>query len=184
MSDFRGKGNKGEILAFRNLEVLGKTSLRLAVGFLAVCVLIFGAIYFFKFRTERQITEATTNFNASAEILRQEKFVSYRNYVREINALKETLTNKIYASSVFSALEGNTTAGVVWTGGTLGSSANLFSLAGAANSYSTVAKQAVAFRQAGFSKVEIKDLKLSKDGGVTFAASFIFNEALKKKSGN
>lgn len=184
MGGFGRRRGEGEILAFHSLEALGNTLLRLALGFLVICVLIFGALYFLKYRTERQISEATISFSASAEALRQDKFVNYKNYVRQVSALEETSAKRLFASSVFSALENNTATGVVWTGATLNAAANLLSLTGAANNYSTIAKQAVALRQAGFSKVELKDLKMSKDGGVTFSVSFIFSESLKKKSGD
>lgn len=184
LGGFGRRRGEGEILAFRSLEALGNTLIRLSLGFLTICVLIFGTLYFFKYRTERQISEATISFSASAEALRQDKFVNYKNYVRQVGALEETSAKRIFASSVFSALESNTAAGVVWTGATLNAAANLLSLTGAANNYSTIAKQAVALRQTGFSKVELKDLKMSKDGGVTFSVSFIFSESLKKKSGD
>ena len=83
--------------------------------------------------------------------------------------------------SALGEIEKNTVQGNAWGSFSLNVSSGLCKVAGQAPTYSLVAKQAVAFKRAGFLNIDFNDLKLNKEGGVSFDAEFVFGSAFKKK---
>jgi len=174
----------GQILTARNLERWGILLLRGAVVLLVVLVLLGGLFYFFNWRTGRQISVAQKEQSALLGQLQEPGAVNLKNYVRQISAFSEALTKKTASSFLFDALEKNTVPEVMWGALQVNVAAGSCQLAGRAANYLAIARQIVAFKQAGFSGLDFRNLKLSQNGGIDFDATVVFDSSLKTKTTN
>ena len=173
--------SRGQILASKNLENIGRTLFKAAISLLILCIIAGGVFYSLSFQAKRGIKQAESKASSLSASLREGKAADFRNFVRQIEGFKKSLEKRIYTSNLFSEIEKSTVVGVLWNALQVDVFSGSCKLSGKAESYSMVAKQVVALKNADVSGVSFEDIKLNKGGGVSFDASFVFGSDLKQK---
>lgn len=138
-------------------------------------LLVFGGLYFYQIQLNKKITEIQKEIEQVEKEKDEELIEQIISSEERINILTNLFASHIKSSKLIKLIEESTLPQVRWTSLTFDTKNNSLELSGKAADYSVLAKQITAFEESGMKQMTISQVKLSKEGGVDFAMSMIFN---------
>lgn len=146
---------------------------------IGVSLLIYGALFGYQIYAQRKAADLNRQADALEAGQDKELVQKVLEIDKTINSVNYLLKNHIYSSEFFKVLEKTTLPTVQWSNFTLDTSAGTANLSGKADSYSTLAKQIVAFKDAKFD-ISVSGISFVRDG-VRFTASTKFDPEILTK---
>ncbi len=145
-------------------------------GFLILFLLVsgWGGLKVYQSRLEKEVDSLKKTYGQffDQEKKRQAEDIIDQN--RRLNILADLWKKHVYSSYLFAVLGDATLPKVQWSDLNLDVTKKSMSLEGLALNYEILAKQILALQETGFSKLEVGDIGLDKEGGVSFFISFEF----------
>lgn len=153
-------------------EFLKDKKVKLSLAVLVLTLLIFGGFKGYEFYQQSNIEKIRGQIEEIESKQDKEMAQKILDTHKTITSVRGLLKNHIYSTQFFDALEKTTLPRVQWYNFTLLTDGNA-SLSGKADSYSTLAKQIIAFEEAKF-KISVSGISYKKDG-VEFSATTEFD---------
>ena len=147
----------------------------LMVFLLVIALGLWGGFLFYKKNIEKEISGVKQEIKTLEEARDLKMVEKITSFEEGISGLKEILSGHKYTGKIFGLLEENTLPEVAWNNFSLEAVSGKIFLEGVAKTYSFVAKQMKAFENSPLSEVEISEVELGDEGGVSFGLEIGFD---------
>ncbi len=159
-----------------------KTSKKLVIipiVLIIITAIICAGLFFYEKTLSNKVSDLDNEIDQINEKISQELDTEVISFQKHLNNLKRMLNDHIYYSNVFDLIEKNTVPTVSFESFDGDVPSKKIQLKGKAISFSSLAKQVVAFREAEeISKVDFSSASIGVDGGIGFDLSLFLKQEM------